>query len=323
MRTISSWWVAAMAETFKWQGLPLPALFAKANISLESLAAIHNRYPQTNVSILWREAQQLLPDLNIAIEVGKGVDVRALPVIGFALLQMESVVDAFELMLRYQKLMGGNTNAKLIEHDDNTVEMRFHFANDLDTITVQSYEAAMAFCVKVARTVADKDWRPSKVCLSRKTPCEHAKAYFNCEIEYGCAYHQLFFANDSASNNSDPQGVFEVTHHRAITQVLALVIEQRLATGKVNSKSIAAQFGMSEKTLQRRLVSEGTTFRAELEAVRQKKSLSLLSDTQLSISEIAYLCGYSEISAFHHAFTRWNAVSPSQYRAKSASERNF
>ncbi|WP_462159038.1 AraC family transcriptional regulator [Pseudoalteromonas sp. GB56] len=316
MRTISAWWVAAMAETFKWQGLALHPLFAKANISLESLASAHNRYPQANVSVLWREAQALCPHLNIAIEVGKSVDVRALPVIGFALLQMESVSDAFELMLRYQKLMGGNTNARLIEHDDQMVEMRFNFANDLNAISIQSYEAAMAFCVKVARTVADKNWQPTKVCLSRPTPCEEAHRYFNCDIEYASDHHQLFFRNDTVLNTQSTLANFKVMQHNTITQVMALLMEQHLATGKVSSKGIAAQFGMSEKTLQRRLSAEGTTFRAELDGIRQKKSHMLLCDTQLSISEIAYLCGYSEISAFHHAFTRWYAMSPSQYRTQ-------
>ncbi|WP_425415990.1 helix-turn-helix domain-containing protein [Pseudoalteromonas qingdaonensis] len=40
----------------------------------------------------------------------------------------------------------------------------------------------------------------------------------------------------------------------------------------------------------------------------------MLRESNLSLSEIAYLCGYSELSAIHHAFKRWFTVSPSQYR---------
>ncbi|MFY8274244.1 AraC family transcriptional regulator ligand-binding domain-containing protein [Pseudoalteromonas sp. SSDWG2] len=320
MRTISSWWVFAMAETFKWHELPLSDLFAKANISLDSLGARDSRYPQDNVSVLWREAQALCPARNLAVDVAQALNVRSLPVIGLAMLQMDSVEQGFALMLRYQKLLGGNTNARLIEHPKHTRELRFHFANERQPIPAQSYEAAMAFCVKVARTLVGKSWNPTKVCVQRSEPCPHLQAYFGCPIEYGRAHHQIFFTADANFSAHETLNTVDVTKHRAITQVLALVLEQQLALGQVSAKRIAAQLSMSEKTLQRRLASEGTSFRAELEALRRHKSASLLSDTQLSISEVAYLCGYSEISAFHHAFSRWFGCSPSRYRANITTE---
>ncbi|QWV06789.1 AraC family transcriptional regulator (plasmid) [Pseudoalteromonas shioyasakiensis] len=56
----------------------------------------------------------------------------------------------------------------------------------------------------------------------------------------------------------------------------------------------------------------------KLASLRQQKSVSLLNETDLSVTEIAFLCGYSEISAFHHAFNRWYGMSPKVYKQKMA-----
>ena len=38
----------------------------------------------------------------------------------------------------------------------------------------------------------------------------------------------------------------------------------------------------------------------------------------MALSEIAFLLGYSELSAFSRAFRRWHGVSPREYRDRMA-----
>ncbi|WP_158678973.1 AraC family transcriptional regulator [Pseudoalteromonas sp. T1lg75] len=342
MRTISSWWVSAMAETFKWHGLPITTLFRDANIALDSLTARDSRYPQSNVSTLWNAAQaavaRRVEHINLGIAVGGSMNVRAIPVIGLALLKQDNVLSAYKLILRYQKLIGDTTNAQLIEPQPQqavpkdmsttastaastavpTAVLRFYFADSTAEVGTQSYEAAMAFCVKIARTVAGKHWRPERVCVQRRAPCEELERYFNCAIEYGAPNHQIHFqAHAQAVHPQLEQGML-AEKHKAISQVLILLLEQQLASGELSCKSMAQMLSMSEKTLQRRLAAEGTSYRTVLDTLRQEKSCALLRESSLSLSEIAYLCGYSELSAFHHAFKRWFAISPSAYRRDQA-----
>ncbi|MBS3798196.1 AraC family transcriptional regulator [Pseudoalteromonas sp. BDTF-M6] len=323
MRTISSWWVSAMAETFKWHGLPVTTLFNDANIALDSLTVKDSRYPQSNVSSLWNSAQAAIERrgelLNLGIAVGGSMNVRAIPVIGLALLKQDSVLSAFKLILRYQKLIGDTTNAQLIEPQPWQAQLRFHFASNTGAIGTQSYEAAMAFCVKIARTVAGKQWRPTRVSVQRQEPCEQLQQYFNCAIEYGASSHQIHFQADAQIEHAQLQQGIVAEKHKAISQVLILLLEQQLASGELSCKTMAQMLSMSEKTLQRRLSAEGTSYRTVLDTLRQEKSCALLQESTLSLSEIAYLCGYSELSAFHHAFKRWFAVSPSQYRNEKPS----
>jgi len=57
---------------------------------------------------------------------------------------------------------------------------------------------------------------------------------------------------------------------------------------------------------------------AALKSLRHDLALRYLSDPHISISEVAYLTGYSEPSAFHRAFKRWTGRTPSDLRRPPA-----
>jgi AraC-like DNA-binding protein len=61
---------------------------------------------------------------------------------------------------------------------------------------------------------------------------------------------------------------------------------------------------------------EGVTFSEVLESLRGDLAKQYLSDADLSISRIAWLLGYQEVSAFTHAFKRWTGKTPREARAR-------
>ena len=74
---------------------------------------------------------------------------------------------------------------------------------------------------------------------------------------------------------------------------------------------------MSSRTLTRRLAEEGLSYKGLLDEVRRKLAIQYLKDRRISLKQVAYLLGYSEVSAFYHAFRRWTGSSPVQHRLKS------
>ncbi|WP_405490332.1 helix-turn-helix transcriptional regulator [Nocardia sp. NBC_00511] len=78
--------------------------------------------------------------------------------------------------------------------------------------------------------------------------------------------------------------------------------------------TLARELGLSQRTLRRRLLDEQTSYRALVDEVRDTLAMELLATTQLSIEQIAHRLGYSETSAFHHAFTRWHNAPPGSFR---------
>ncbi len=77
--------------------------------------------------------------------------------------------------------------------------------------------------------------------------------------------------------------------------------------------STAQRFHMTSRTLHRHLIEEGTSYKQILEEVRQLLAIKYLEGGQMSIQEIAYALGYSDIANFRRAFKRWEGVAPSQY----------
>ena len=82
--------------------------------------------------------------------------------------------------------------------------------------------------------------------------------------------------------------------------------------------AIAATLHLSERTLQRRLIEEGTSFRDLVAEVREALALELLA-TGMPVFEVSQRLGYVEVSSFSQAFRRWKGVGPSAFRSRAQS----
>lgn len=92
---------------------------------------------------------------------------------------------------------------------------------------------------------------------------------------------------------------------------------QRMAFGEPDQLEIACCLNMSKRTLQRQLLELGTTFRALTEAARLAVAREELSNSTLTVNEIAFILGYSDRRAFHRAFKRWTAMTPAASRQQA------
>ncbi len=81
-----------------------------------------------------------------------------------------------------------------------------------------------------------------------------------------------------------------------------------------SADAVAARLNLSRRTLQRRLTESGCSYRQLLDGLRERHAHQLLDDPGLSLKEIAFLLGYSEQSAFNHAYLRWNQAAPRRPR---------
>jgi AraC-like DNA-binding protein len=91
-----------------------------------------------------------------------------------------------------------------------------------------------------------------------------------------------------------------------------------LPHGRPTVGTVSRRLGMSTRTLARRLAAEGLTFARVLDELRADLALRYLGEQDLSMSRIAWLLGYQEVSAFTHACRRWTGKSPTEIRATDA-----
>ena len=91
-------------------------------------------------------------------------------------------------------------------------------------------------------------------------------------------------------------------------------IARLLVKGQGSIEHLANATGTSVRTLQRRLKDAGVNYNDLQNDVRKTLALNLLENERLALGEIAFSLGYSEVSAFNHAFRRWVGQSPGDYR---------
>jgi AraC-like DNA-binding protein len=77
---------------------------------------------------------------------------------------------------------------------------------------------------------------------------------------------------------------------------------------------VAKKMGLSPRTLERRLKERGTRFKQLIDDTRRRFAINYLKDNGNTLTHVAFLLGYSEVSAFNHAFKRWTGSSPLKYR---------
>jgi AraC-like DNA-binding protein len=94
-----------------------------------------------------------------------------------------------------------------------------------------------------------------------------------------------------------------------------------LTSGEPSDTRLAESLGLSTRTLQRKLAALGLSYRGLLEKTRYELALRYLDDPRKSVTEITFLLGFSEQSAFTRAFKRWNGKAPSDYRQSPAAKR--
>jgi AraC-like DNA-binding protein len=155
------------------------------------------------------------------------------------------------------------------------------------------------------------------------------EAFMGCEIAFGAEADEVAFAeagDDMRVIGADPHLNRLLTaycdealaNRRAGRGSLRLTIENAIVPllphGKPRAREIARRLAMSNRTLARRLASEGLTFAKLLDDLRYSLATRYLSEPDLSISKVAWLLGYQEVSAFTHAFRRWTGKTPRQAR---------
>jgi AraC-like DNA-binding protein len=93
-------------------------------------------------------------------------------------------------------------------------------------------------------------------------------------------------------------------------------VAESMRDGDPNLARVAKKMAMSRRTLQRQIKEHATNFRKVMDDTRRRFALSYLKDRRNTLSEIAFLLGYSEAAAFTRAFKRWTGLTPVAYRRR-------
>ena len=189
----------------------------------------------------------------------------------------------------------------------------------------------LSFC----RWVINRDLRPLALEL-RFPPPANVQPYqdaFKCPLRFNAPVNALLFApTDVTLSLPTAHPELAELHERIASEHLQrldhaqtchrtrAVIIRHLLDGERQRPKIATILGMSERTLQRRLAAEGTSFQRLLDDTRRELARHHLGQRNISLADIAYLLGFSNQRSFFRASRRWFGRSPRDYRIRLISE---
>jgi len=193
-----------------------------------------------------------------------------------------------------------------------------------------SNEATLASALSIMREVSPAPVAPLEVHCRHAAPTDTAahEGFFGCPVIFGSDLDGLLMSAETLARDNrlgDPAIAQFLRPHldaelavassqTSFIQTLLRRMSDRLSEGPPRAADMAREMGMSERTLHRRLASDGMSFQSILEQARRQLAEGLLVQSDHSIAEIAFLTGYSEQSAFTRAFKRWVDQTPAAFR---------
>ncbi len=192
-----------------------------------------------------------------------------------------------------------------------------------------SIDVAFALLLSIGRHGTGQPLTPVRVELTRSKPEGGAhEAFFECPVHFGASRNALVLKPGDLERpfpGYNPElleiltpalsaALGELDASDAIGDQVKAVLRGKLASVRPELSEVARDVGLSERTLQRRITDEGTSFRALLNEARRKWGCQLLRDGASSIDEIAYLLGYQDTRSFSRAFSDWEGMPPNRWR---------
>jgi len=329
----------AARETLRYldrKGVDAEQVLSRAGISRDQLSqrgtgvTVASQYQFLELAAA--HAQDSLLGLHVATEM----DVRNAGVPYYLAASSATILEALEHSARYSRTVSEAVVFELTPRNDETV---------LTARPARPYEPRRQYCefmallvIRVLRMLTNRNFSPSRATFthSESSNSKEIERVLGCAVEFAHSVESWVFPQavvELAIVSSDSQLLEILTAHadhllagRRTATGMRDVVERELVgllpRGSARPVVVARQLGMSGRSLTRRLAEEGTTFSDILDSLRRRLALSYLGDPRISLQQIAWLLGYSEIGAFYHAFKRWTGSSPGQFRDRPLTPRS-
>jgi AraC-like DNA-binding protein len=293
------------------------------------------RVPAALIPELLGKAAAFLGDPQIGLRLAAAADPRRHGLLNYLIATSPTLGVAWSQVCRYLGLWNEGVSIRQTSTPTEVaLELRLNTAPDDPEGARQLLGLATTTLVLTAHRYAGRPVPPSAVEVACEPPAmlEPWEAALDAPVHFSVPLTRIVYpprTDGIAGGTADPVLAGILGRHAddllarlgAATTWAGRVrnaIVAELRRGEVHLAAIAATVAVSERTLQRRLRDEGTTFDALLDETRFALASSYLRDPALGIAEIAWLTGYAELAAFYRAFRRWTGSTPAAYRARLA-----
>jgi AraC-like DNA-binding protein len=339
--TIAAGFAKAFLDFAVSKGANRQLLIERSHVRPDDLKNQDNRIPLANYMALLKAGIELCNEPALSLLFGEAVRMQDISIVGLiGEVSLDSVESGRRQMNRFARLIldaddGGDTDATEFVRENGDVWSRFTSQVYVDNplLTESGFARGICGARTMFASMPDLMKRPflKAIRFTHKEPSYRAEydRIFGVPLFFGSHMNALLI-DEALLNMTLPrtnpylseiliaraEGLLENLESSKSTsgRVESLLIPL-LHTGEASIDMIAGKLALSRQTLFRRLKAEGVTYEQVLDELRRKLALHYLSGKKASVSETAYLVGFSDPAAFSRAFKRWTGSSPRMVRA--------
>ncbi|MGE5512679.1 MAG: AraC family transcriptional regulator [Bacteroidota bacterium] len=311
------------------KGVNIRPLLPQAGLRLADLKDSGRSLPLNAVATLLDISAQEAGDPCLGLHFAESLPAGSAGVLGHLVMSAPTVRDALRGVERYTDLFVSPITISFTEKAGRGV-LSWRYPDTFTAPRLQYSGLTVGALLIRLQQGAGVDLRPLSAEFDHRAfPCPHdVRRIFGPRVRFDRPLSQLVFDTNTLNRRiagSQP-GLFDLIgqlgdrlleEQRQVADIVELTRRQvaaRLRNGGSGLEQIAGAFGISPRTLQGRLKRAGTTFETLVDTTRHRLAESYLRDTDLTMTEIAFMLGFSELSAFTRAAHRWFRMSPTAYR---------
>jgi AraC-like DNA-binding protein len=334
-RTSSSTWVKGVADMFASQGIDVPRLFRTAGLDIRLLDQPDARFGADKVSELWELAVTWSGNAALGMDPELTSKYVNFDIVGYAMLSSPTLRAGLENLARYLALISDAATFELVPDSSRCWLVLGHMGNT-QRVPRQRQEYGLLSLLTLCRWLTRRDVRALGAEFTFPDPVDLRpyRVALACPLRFGQpATRILLAAEDLDAPIPSRNPAMFALHERVIQERLVSLgnarfsyrvseeIIRRLHDGEPRREDIASSLALTDRTLQRRLHAEQTTFQRLLDEARRELARKYLTEDRLSLSQVAYMLGFVDQSNFFRACKRWFGLPPGQYRQRLGAER--
>ncbi|MDR6918891.1 AraC-like DNA-binding protein [Pseudomonas sp. 3296] len=273
-------------------------------------------------------AMTLISDPAFALRAAECWHPSDLQALGYAWLSSGSLHTALRRLERYICILAGRAALSCTDKEAG-ICLIYDTGRGNTPLGHTMADFGLSLIIAMCRTNLRGPLRLHSVHLKRPRPVDPApyERFFASEVTFG-ADHDSFVLPWSVVNRPLPTGNAEMAQvcDDILVGELAKIsgsdlvhrcrrfLIENVASGEPSEERLAEAMAMSRRSLQRKLAERGQSYRSILDRIRHDLARKYLAIPDKSLTEIAFLLGFSEQTSFARAFKRWQGLAPSDYR---------
>jgi AraC-like DNA-binding protein len=310
-------------------GVSRDTLLREAKLDERQLRDPDSRIPLIAYARMWRAVTKHVSDPAIGLRIGADTRVRELGLVGYSMAFSATLGSALRRLVHYSRIVS-DALVVTLETEGEATWLRLDVQPALHAFR-PAVDARLAAVLSTCREIAGAPIAPLTVQLPyrRPTDVKDYETFFAAPLEFGALGTAFLLRNEDLARPvavADPtltgyldklaeQALAALGGERTVRERVRRVLWSELTEAVPSLDGVAKALGASARTLQRQLRNEQTSFAAVLAELRREMAPSLLRDGRLAVSEVAFLLGYEDPSAFQRAFRRWFGRSPRAFRS--------